>query len=144
MPADMRRTLGLDVGEESIGLAISDRLGYTAQGLYTLIRTDINQDIDNLKKILKKYRIKEIVVGLPLNMDGSLGPSAERVNEFIKILKKNLKLPVKVWDERLSTLQAEGVLLEADLSRRKRKRVIDKLAAQLILQNYLESKAKDV
>ena len=136
----MQRILGLDLGQKRIGLALSDKLGCTAQGLDTLVRSDINRDIESLRELVEKYEVKEIVVGLPLNMNGSLGPSARKVMEFIGILKKKLGLPIKSRDERLSSLQAEGVLLKADLSRQKRKKVVDKLAAQLILQSYLESR----
>ncbi|MEA3329056.1 MAG: Holliday junction resolvase RuvX [Candidatus Omnitrophota bacterium] len=138
----MRRILGLDIGQKRIGLALSDRLGCTAQGLDTLIRANDSRDIDSLREIIKKYDVEEIVAGLPLNMNGSAGPSAEKVMGFIETLRKDLKLPVKTWDERLTSLQARGVLLQANLSRKKRKKVTDKLAAQLILQGYLESRGE--
>lgn len=140
----MPRILGLDIGQKRIGLALSDKLGYTAQGLNTLARTDIDRDIEGLKEVIKEYGVEEIVVGFPVNMNGSIGPSAEKIMEFVEILKENIGLPIKKWDERLTSLQAKRVLLQADLSRKKRKKAVDKLAAQLILQGYLENRADNV
>ncbi len=138
------RILGLDVGRKRIGLAISDGLGLTAQPLSLLKRKSISQDLSKLKKIIAARGIKKIVVGLPLNMDGSTGKMAIEVLHFVKLLKDNLSPPVITWDERLTSLQAKTLLLEADLSRRKRKEVIDKLSAQLILQGYLDNKRSQV
>ena len=138
------RILGLDVGRRRIGLAISDGLGLTAQPLSLLKRKSISQDLSKLKKIIAARGIKKIVVGLPLNMDGSTGKMAIEVLHFVKLLKDNLSPPVITWDERLTSLQAKTLLLEADLSRRKRKEVIDKLSAQLILQGYLDNKRSQV
>ena len=134
------RILGLDVGQKRIGLAISDGLGLTAQPLSLLKRKDISRDLAELKKIIVARDIKKIVVGLPLNMNGSVGEMAIEVLDFVELLKDNLILPVITWDERLTSLQAKTLLLEADLSRRKRKELIDKLSAQLILQGYLDNK----
>lgn len=129
------RIMGLDVGEKRIGVAVSDSLGYTAQGISTIKR----EDIEELKKIVSDYNIGEIVVGLPKNMDGSIGDQGKKVLDFVEKLKQEIDLPMITWDERLTTKEAEGVLLKADLSRAKRKKVIDKLAAVLILQSYLDS-----
>lgn len=129
------RIMGLDVGEKRIGVAVSDSLGYTAQGISTVKR----EDIEELKKIVSDYDIGEIVVGLPKNMDGSIGDQGKKVLDFVEKLKQEIDLPMITWDERLTTKEAEGVLLKADLSRAKRKKVIDKLAAVLILQSYLDS-----
>lgn len=129
------RIMGLDVGEKRIGVAVSDPLGYTAQGISTVKR----EDIEELKKIVSDYDIGEIVVGLPKNMDGSIGDQGKKVLDFVEKLKQEIDLPMITWDERLTTKEAEGVLLKADLSRAKRKKVIDKLAAVLILQSYLDS-----
>ncbi len=137
------RILALDVGEKNIGLAISDELGWTAQGLPNLRRQTVDKDISVLAGIIKEYSAGEIVVGMPINMDGSLGKKAKEVSLFIEDFKKQISLPVKVWDERLSSLQAEKVMLEADLSRKKRKKKIDQLAAQLILQSYLDARTHD-
>lgn len=134
------KVLGLDVGKSRIGLAVSDGMGITAQGLSTLERRGIDQDIGELKKLIKIHTVKEVVVGLPLNMDGSLGGGAREVVDFADRLKLDLSLPVNLWDERLTTKEAEAILLAADISRKKRKRVVDRLAAQLILQSYLDSK----
>ena len=135
------RILGLDVGRKRIGLAISDGLGLTAQPLSLLKRKDISRDLAELKKIIAARDIKKIVVGLPLNMNGSTGKMAIEILDFVKSLKDNLSPPVITWDERFTSLQAESLLLEADVSRRKRKEVIDKLSAQLILQGYLDSQS---
>lgn len=134
------RILALDVGEKNIGLAISDELGLIAQGLPTLRRQTKDKDTSTIADIVKDRDVTEIVVGMPLNMDGSLGKSAKEVTSFLEDLRKKVNLPMKVWDERLTSVQAEKVMLEADLSRKKRKRKIDKLAAQLILQSYLDSR----
>ena len=136
------RILGLDVGTKRIGLAVSDELLFTAQGMETVYRRELAQDLDELKKIIEENNAEEIVVGFPLNMNGTAGPKAKEILEFIENLSKVIKVPVKTWDERLTTVQAERALLEADMSRAKRKRLVDKLAAQLILQGYLDSRKK--
>ncbi len=140
------RILALDVGEKNIGLAISDELGLIAQGLPTLRHRTKDEDISAIADILKVHHITEVVVGMPINLDGSLGKKAQEVAVFFEDLKKRITLPIKVWDERFTSVQAEKVLLEAGLSRKKRKRKIDQLAARLILQNYLDAKviSKDV
>jgi putative holliday junction resolvase len=136
----MERLIGLDVGDKNIGIAISDGLGITAQALSTLKRTNIKTDIDAIKKILDEYHIKEIIVGLPKNMDGSIGVQANKTIHFSEHLKKNFDVKIIFLDERLTTVMANKALLEGDLSRKKRKKRIDKIAAQLILQNYLDRK----
>lgn len=132
------RTMGFDVGSNTIGIAISDELGITAQGLKTLKRRSMEDDLKEIATIIDQFEIEKIVVGLPKNMDGTLGKQAEFVLKWIKILMNKIQVPVVTWDERLSTVGASKVLLEADLSRKKRKKVIDKLAAVLILQGYLD------
>jgi putative Holliday junction resolvase len=132
------RILGLDVGTQTIGMAISDELGLTAQGLKTLRRKSMEEDSQEIAAIISQFGINKIVVGLPKNMNGTLGKQAEIVLKWMEVLKHKIQVPMVTWDERLSTVGASRVLLEADLSRRKRKRVIDKLAAVLILQGYLE------
>ena len=134
------RILALDVGEKNIGLAISDELGWTAQGLPSLKREYKNKDIQGIAMLVKEKQVTEIVVGMPVSLDGSLGKKAKEVAEFMENLKNELAIPVKAWDERFSSVQAEKVMLEADLSRKKRRKKIDQLAAQLILQNYLDAK----
>lgn len=132
------RIMGLDVGTHTIGIAISDELGLTAQGLKTLKRKSNEDDLREITAIIVQFEISKIVVGLPRNMNGTLGKQAENVLGWVDVLKDQTQLPVVTWDERLSTVGANRVLLEADLSRRKRKKVIDKLAAVLILQGYLD------
>ena len=132
------RIMGLDVGEKRIGIAISDPLGWTAQGHSVLIRKGLNLDLLRLAQICSEYGIERIVLGLPLNMNGPLGPKAAEVKELGQILEQEIGLPIDYWDERLSTVSAQRVLLEGDVSRRKRKQHIDKLAAVYILQAYLD------
>lgn len=134
----LMRIMGLDVGSKTIGVAISDELGITAQGFKTIKRKAMEDDFRELDAIISQFQIEKIVVGLPKNMDGSLGKQAEFVLGWIEDLKNKIQLPVETWDERLSTVEATKTLLKADLSRKKRKGVIDKLAAVLILQGYLQ------
>ena len=136
--------MGLDVGTKTVGVAISDELGWTAQGLTTL---KIDEDEKNygfaeLGEIIKDYQVDKIIVGLPKNMNGSIGPRAEACQFYASELERLFALPVCMWDERLSTMAAERVLLEADVSRKKRKKVIDKMAASIILQGFLDSNSK--
>ncbi len=130
--------MGLDVGSRTIGVAISDELGITAQGLKTIRRKSSEEDLKELSRIIDQFEIKKLVVGLPKNMDGSLGKQAEIVFKWIKSVQQKLSLPIVTWDERLSTVGASKILLEADVSRKKRKGVIDKVAAVLILQGYMD------
>ena len=132
----------MDIGTHTIGVAISDELGITAQGLKTVKRRSMEEDFKEIRTIIEHFKISKIVVGLPKNMDGTLGKQAGVVFQWIKDLKDRIQLPVVTWDERLSTVGASKVLLEADLSRRKRKKVIDKVAAVLILQGYLSQSRK--
>ncbi len=132
------RTMGLDIGTRAIGIAISDELGITAQGLKTLRRKSNEEDLREIAEIVRQFDIEKIVFGLPKNMDGTLGKQAEFTLKWMKMVSCNIQIPVVAYDERLSTVAAAKVLLEADLSRRKRKKVIDKLAAVLILQGYLD------
>lgn len=130
--------MGLDVGNKTIGVALSDPLGWTAQGLEVIRRAGLNNDLTRLKEIIEQYNVEKIVVGMPKNMNGSLGPQAETVQVFIPILEESTGVPVETWDERLSTVAAEKMLIGADVSRAKRKKVIDKMAAVMILQGYLD------
>lgn len=134
----MKRVMGLDVGNKTIGVAVSDPLGITAQGITTIRRKGIKSDFEELKKIIEEYEIKEIVVGLPKNMNNTIGPQGEKVLKFVEKLKNNFTLEVIMQDERLTTVSAERTLISADVSRAKRKEVIDKVAATYILQAYLE------
>lgn len=133
------RILGLDYGSVIIGIALSDELGITAQGLPYLRRSDLGADIDYLAAIVREHGVSRVVVGLPLKMDGSVGPKAREVMEFVEVLRGRLPLPVVTWDERLTTRAAERALREQGARRRKRKRMVDTVAAQLILQSYLDS-----
>ncbi|MDZ5470882.1 Holliday junction resolvase RuvX (plasmid) [Bacillus sp. 31A1R] len=135
------RVLGLDVGSKTVGVAVSDAFGWTAQGLETI---KINEEekvfgFEQIGKIIKENEVSKIVVGLPKNMNGTIGPRGEASQFYGQELEKMFGLPVIYWDERLTTMAAERVLLEADVSRKKRKQVIDKMAAALILQGYLDS-----
>lgn len=134
------RILGLDIGSKRIGIAISDALGVTAQGHSVLERQKPEDVVGRLKSVIAEESVSEVVVGLPLNMDGSYGPQAKDAVSFADSLKKGLDIPVKLWDERLSTVEVERVMIEGGVSRSKRKKKIDKLAAQVILQSYLNSK----
>lgn len=133
------RIMGLDVGEKRIGIAVSDPLGWTAQGHSVLQRTTLNKDLANLQELCRQLECQLLVVGLPRNMNGTLGPKAEEIQEFARSLQERTGIPLVYWDERLTTRSAERVLLEADMSRRKRKQVIDKVAAVHILQGYLDA-----
>ncbi|MEW6614356.1 MAG: Holliday junction resolvase RuvX [Thermodesulfobacteriota bacterium] len=134
------RIMGLDVGSKTIGVAVSDDMGWTAQGVTTITRKNLDSDLEELRKLMDQYNPLEIVVGLPKNMDGTIGKQAEEVLALVETIKKILNIPVIAWDERLSTVAANRFLLEADISRKKRKKVINKMAAVFILQGYLDSR----
>ena len=136
------RIMGLDVGTKTIGVAISDEMGWTAQGIETIKINpdDENSGVDRIKELVNQYDVTKIVVGFPKNMNNTVGPRGEACQAFAEKLKEELDLPVVLWDERLSTMEAERVLLTGDVSRKKRKKVIDKMAAVMILQGYLDSK----
>jgi putative Holliday junction resolvase len=135
------RTLGLDVGTKTIGVAVSDGLGLTAQTVTTIRRTSLKADLAALTELVREYEAERFVVGLPLNMNGTEGPRAEATRKFVDTLTQALGLPVELWDERMSTMAATRTLLEADLSRAKRREVIDQMAAQFILQGWLDAKS---
>lgn len=134
------RWLGLDVGERRIGVAISDPLGLTAQRLTLLERREPNADVQAVARLAGDHAAAGIVVGLPLTMRGEVGPQAQRVMVFVEALRGAVPCEVHVVDERLTTVQSERALLAVDTPRRKRKQMIDQLAAQLILQSYLDAK----
>ncbi len=134
------RIMGLDIGTKRIGVAISDETGMLAQGRCLVKRESDKKAILEIKGIAEENDVEEIVVGLPVNMNGTFGERAHDAEEFGRKIEKETGLPVKQWDERLSTVEAESVLIKGDVTRKKRKEVIDKLAAQLILQNYLDSR----
>jgi putative Holliday junction resolvase len=132
--------MGLDLGDRTIGVAVSDPFGWTAQGIDTIRRTDLEEDLRKISELISRYEIEKIVIGFPKNMNGTIGPRGEKALEFASLLKEKTLLDVVLWDERLTTVAAQKMLIEADVSRRKRKRVIDKLAATYILQGYLDSR----
>jgi putative Holliday junction resolvase len=131
------RIMGLDLGNKTIGIAVSDPLAITAQAVKVIRRS--GQEMEELSSFIREYEVSRIVLGYPRNMNGTLGERARLSEEFAEKLKEHFALPVILWDERLSTAGARRTLLEADLSRAKRKKVIDKIAAVLILQGYLDS-----
>ncbi|HAM1331056.1 TPA: Holliday junction resolvase RuvX [Listeria monocytogenes] len=135
------RIMGLDVGSKTVGVAISDPLGWTAQGVET-IQIDENRKqfgYDRVKELVLEYEVEKVVVGLPKNMNNTIGSRAESSKIYAEVLESRIGLPVVLWDERLTTSAAERTLIEADVSRKKRKEVIDKLAAVMILQSYLDT-----
>jgi putative holliday junction resolvase len=136
------RIMGLDYGERRIGVAMSDLFGWTAQGVEVIDQKLVKDAMGRIAELIKHYEVESIVVGLPKNMNGTVGPSGEICIAFAEQLRQTLTLPVKLWDERLTTVSAERTLLEADVSRRKRKLVIDKMAAAILLQSYLDSISK--
>ncbi len=136
------RILGLDVGTRRIGMAVSDELLITAQGLDSLERETLDKDIATIRGVVEEYGVTEIVAGLPINMDGTHSAKTKEVIEFLDSLMEKVRVPLKTWDERLTSIQAEKALLEADVSRAKRKHLSDRLAAQIILQSYLDSNAR--
>lgn len=136
------RVLGLDVGARRIGIAVSDPLGITAQGLETLHRKNKNYDLQYLNRVIREYDVKQIVVGLPLRMSGVEGIQAEKIQSFAEELRKRFDLPVHLWDERLTSAEANRLLRETDLSIEKRGKAVDRMAAILILQGWMEHRAR--
>lgn len=136
------KIIGLDVGSKTIGVAVSDAFGWTAQGLTTIRwdETNIHSADAALKEIISEHEIGKAVVGLPKNMNGTIGDRGKASEAYAEHVKKKHGIPAVLWDERLSTIAAERVLLEADMSRNKRKKVIDKVAAVMILQGFLDQK----
>lgn len=137
----MERALALDVGDRTIGIAVSDLLGMTAQGVETIRRQDMAADLQRLRELMEQYEVKKLVVGYPRNMNGTKGPRCEFVKAFSQAVQEAMpEAEIIFWDERLSTVAATRTLLEGDVSRKKRKKVIDKMAAVFILQGWLDSK----
>ena len=136
------RILGLDYGEKRIGVAICDELGLPAQGLPTIIRKTKKHDWEILGSLIRNYKVEKIVIGYPVRMDGSEGIQCEKVNRFTALLETTFSLPVVKWPETLSTKEAEEILINSGVSWEKRKKMVDKLAACIILQGYLDSIAK--
>ncbi len=134
------RLLGLDVGSKTIGLAVSDLLGITAQGLPTIRRKNKRTDLAALQSVIDQYEVRELVVGLPLRMSGAEGTQSEKVTVFADELRKHFGLPVHMWDERLTSAEANRLLRETDMSIRRRAAVVDQMAAVLILQAFMENR----
>ncbi len=134
------RTISLDIGTKTIGVAVSDELGITANGVCTIRRENEKKDLAQLRDIVERYSPCEILVGLPYSQDGSLGSRAKSIKRFSERIRDSLGLSVKYWDESFSTKTAEQTLIEAGVGRKKRKTVIDKMAATVILEEYLLSR----
>ena len=135
-----KRVLGLDVGSRRIGVAVSDPLGITAQGLETIQRRNKRLDLETLRNVIREYDVSEIVVGYPLRMSGEEGIQAEKMQRFAEDLRKHFGLPVHLWDERLTSAEANRLLRETEMSIHRRGQVVDQMAAVLILQNWMESR----
>lgn len=132
------RILAIDYGARNMGFAVTDELGLTAQGLPTYRRSNRKNDFDHLRRLIRQYNVREIVMGLPLRMSGEEGIQAEKVQAFAEELRGRFKLPVHLFDERLTSVEANRVLSETEMSGRRRAEVVDQLAAGLILQSFLE------
>lgn len=133
------RILALDYGSKRMGVALCDELGITAQGFATITRKSRARDIEKIFQLVEEYDVEKIVIGYPVMLDGTEGIQCEKVSKFARMLSSQLSIPVIKWDESFSTKEAESLLIEADMKRKKRKKVIDKLAATIILQGYLDS-----
>ena len=133
--------MGLDVGSKTVGVAISDELGWTAQGITTLEINEANQDYGFKKvgKLITEYQVSKVIIGYPKNMNGTIGPRGQASEFYASELTRRYQVPTVLWDERLTTMAAERVLMEGNVRREKRKSVIDKMAAVMILQNFLDS-----
>ena len=136
------RLLGLDVGNRRIGMAVSDPLGITAQGIDTLQRRNKRTDFQQLAKVIRHYNVSEIVVGLPLRLSGTESAQTEKVTVFAEELRDKFAIPVHLWDERLTSVQANRLLREAELSIEKRAASVDRMAAVLILQSFLDARSR--
>lgn len=139
---ELGRLLGLDVGNRRIGMAVSDLLGITAQGIDTLQRRNKRTDFQQLAKVIRQYNVAEIVVGLPLRLSGAESAQTEKVTTFAEELRTKFSIPVHLWDERLTSVQANRLLREAELSIEKRAASVDRMAAVLILQSFLDSRSR--
>jgi len=137
------RSMGLDVGEVRIGIALSDETGLIAQGLRTLHRVSWKRDLQCLVDMADKHQVNQFVIGYPLNLDGSVGRQAQRISDFVIQLRSMTPIEVLLWDERLTSLSAEKILIEGRVRRDKRKRIIDQMAATIMLQSYLDSQNAD-
>ena len=140
----MERILGLDVGDKTIGVAVSDPLGITAQGITTIRRESNKKDYEAIEELINQYNTKKIVVGLPKNMNNTIGPQGEKVIKFAEKIKNKFKIDIIYIDERMTTMSAERILIEGDVRRENRKKYIDKVAATYILQTYLDRMGREI
>jgi putative Holliday junction resolvase len=136
----MSKILGLDVGDSKIGVALSDTLGWTAQGLTTFYRKNVKKDLGYLRKLIYENNVKEVVVGLPVKMNGERDAQTRKILRFADLLRKTFHIPVNTWDERFSTIEASKALELGKVGKKKRAALIDKVAAVIILQGYLDNK----
>jgi len=135
------RTIGLDVGDKTIGVAMSDEVGITANPVTVISRTgSLKREIGEIRRMVEENNVECIVVGMPFMLDGTKGIQAEKVDAFVEELRRRLKVPIVTWDERLTTSEVERILIASDQSREKRKKVIDKMAAAVILRSYMDSR----
>lgn len=139
------RILGLDLGTKTVGIALSDSLGLTAQGLETFVFNSekYEEALAHIEKVVRQYDVNKIVLGYPKNMDGSIGERGKLSEQFKEQLEQRLEIEVILWDERMTTMIAEQILINANVSRKKRKKVIDKMAAVVILQSYLDMRSNN-
>jgi putative Holliday junction resolvase len=136
---DGKRVLAIDYGTKRIGIALSDELGWTAQPLETLNRRTLDRDIAHIASLVGTHEVRYVLLGFPLQLDGREGPAIQAMREFQVRLEQGVPVPVILWDERLTTKSAEDLLIAADVSRKKRKGVVDRIAASILLQSYLAS-----
>ena len=136
-----QRILALDPGTKRIGVAVSDEMGWIAQPLETFTRRSLEADIAHIQTLVQQHDVREVVMGLPLRLSGRIGPEAEGVQRFMATLEQRLQIPIIAWDERLTSKSAEDLLIEANVSRKKRKGAVDRVAAAILLQSYLETVA---
>ena len=134
-----KRILALDPGTKRIGVALSDEMGWIAQPLETIERRSITADLKHIQQLVHAHEVDRVILGMPFRLDGSVGPAAEQVGQFKALLEGVLTVPVIPWDERMTSKSAEAILIEANVSRRKRKGAVDRVAAAILLQSYLES-----
>jgi len=136
------KILGLDYGDRRIGVSVSDELGITARGLATIVRKGLKRDLEELERLVRACGAEKIVIGFPVRLDGTAGIQCEKVDRFIRSLEKKFTLPIVRWDESLSTWEAEEILREASVTGKKRKETVDRLAAAIILQSYLNKQTQ--
>ncbi len=136
------RILGLDYGSKRIGVAVCDELGMTAQGLATITRKNRRQTLEEIAGFIRTYNAEKIVIGYPIRLNGTEGIQCEKINRFASLLESSFSLPVIKWDETLSTKEAEEILIRTNIARKKRRNIVDKLAASLILQGYLDAQER--